>query len=186
MKGIRSLILGFFLVAILGSGHFASADKTIQLPEVRVTATRKPLTLKVPEPEINKTALSTKLNLNKSLSTKNESSQNTTQIEECKGVKLNTNLPFLWKCIGVSNSGSVNQLNAFPIMIKGLMKIIISIVLVTSFLLIVAGGVMMASWGYRATNFSDGKAMITTVAQALAMLGASGVILKLINPNFFN
>lgn len=95
MKGIKSLILGFFLLAILGSGHFAFADKTIQLPEVVVTAKRKPLTLKVPEPEINKTALNTKLNLNKSLSTKNESSQNTTQTEECKGVKLNTNLPFL-------------------------------------------------------------------------------------------
>ena len=170
MKGIRSLILGFFLLAILGVGHFAFATTDIDggtLNEVVVTAKR------------NSSQDSSSIS-------KGGEKTNTSQTEECKGVKLNTNLPFLWKCIGVSNSGSVNQLNAFPIMIKGLMKIIISIVLVTSFLLIVAGGVMMASWGYRATNFSEGKAMITTVAQALAMLGASGVILKLINPNFFN
>lgn len=185
MKGIRSLILGFFAVVILGMGHFTFATITVDggtFNEVVVTAKRKPLHLEAPGSEIDMKLLST--NLNKPLS--NETSQSASKTEECKGVKLNTNLPFLWKCIGVSNSGSVNQLNAFPIMIKGLMKIIISIVLVTSFLLIVAGGVMMASWGYRATNFSDGKAMITTVAQALAMLGASGVILKLINPNFFN
>ncbi|MBF0981695.1 hypothetical protein HXK74_03610 [Candidatus Gracilibacteria bacterium] len=110
----------------------------------------------------------------------------TKPLNECKGVKLNTNLPFLGNCIGVSSDGRVNQLNAFPIMIKGLMKIIISIVLVMSFLMIVAGGVMMTTAGYESGNFAKGKGMITSVAKALAMLGASGVILKLINPNFFN
>lgn len=44
-------------------------------------------------------------------------------------------------------------MNAFPIMIKGLMKIIISIVLVMSFLMIVAGGVMMTTAGYESGNF---------------------------------
>ena len=109
----------------------------------------------------------------------------TKPLNECKWVKLNTNLPFLWNCIGVSSDGSVNQLNAFPIMIKGLMKIIISIVLVMSFLMIVAGGVMMTTAGYESGNFAKWKGMITSVAKALAMLGASWVILKLINPNFF-
>ena len=110
----------------------------------------------------------------------------TKPLNECKWVKLNTNLPFLWNCIGVSSDGRVNQLNAFPIMIKGLMKIIISIVLVMSFLMIVAGGVMMTIAGYESGNFAKWKGMITSVAKALAMLGASWVILKLINPNFFN
>ena len=91
MKGIRSLILGFFLLAILGVGHFASADKTIQLPEVVVTAKRKPLHLEAPGSEIDMKLLST--NLNKPLS--NETSQSASKTEECKGVKLNTNLPFL-------------------------------------------------------------------------------------------
>lgn len=85
-----------------------------------------------------------------------------------------------------SDTKNPNQLNAFPIMIKGLMKIVISIVLVVSFLMIVAGGVMMTMGGYDTSNFTKGKGMIKSVARALAMLGASGVILKLINPNFFN
>lgn len=54
----------------------------------------------------------------------------------------------------MSSDGRVNQLNAFPIMIKGLMKIIISIVLVMSFLIIVAGGVMMTTAGYESGNFA--------------------------------
>ena len=55
----------------------------------------------------------------------------------------------------MSNDGNgVNQLNAFPIMIKGLMKIIISIVLVMSFFMIVAGGVMMTTDGFESGNFA--------------------------------
>ena len=57
----------------------------------------------------------------------------------------------------MSSDGKVNQLNAFPIMIKGLMKIIISIVLVMSFLMIVAGGVMMTTAGYESGNLSNEK-----------------------------
>ena len=73
----------------------------------------------------------------------------------------------------MSSDGRVNQLNAFPIMIKGLMKIIISIVLVMSFLMILAGGVMITTAGYESGNFAKLKGMITIVAKALAMLGAS-------------
>lgn len=94
MKRIRSLILGFFLVAILGSGHFAFATITVDggtIGEVVVTAKRKPVNLKAPGSEIDKKLLST--NLNKPLS--NETSQSSSKTEECKGVKLNTNLPFL-------------------------------------------------------------------------------------------
>lgn len=64
----------------------------------------------------------------------------------------------------------MNQLTAFPVLLKGLMKIIVSVVLVMSFLMIVAAGVLMATSGYDKTYYSKGIAMITTVAKALAML----------------
>lgn len=176
---MKSLIFWFFALVILGTGHFAFATDTVNwgtLGEVVVTAPR-------PQKKESLSQNSNAIPKGNDIVKQNEGSKK----EECKGVKLNTNLPFLWNCIGVtSDTKNPNQLNAFPIMIKGLMKIVISIVLVVSFLMIVAGGVMMASWGYDASNFSKGKGMIKSVAQALAMLGASGVILKLINPNFFN
>ena len=55
MKGIRSLILGFFAVVMLGVGHFAFANEDVS----------------------------------------NQGQITSPQTEECKGVKLNTNLPFL-------------------------------------------------------------------------------------------
>lgn len=111
-------------------------------------------------------------------------SDNSPAQKECKWIKLNTKLPFFeTRCIG--SSGNVNQLNAFAYMVRGLMKIIVSIVLVMSFLMIVAAWVLMTTSGYDKTYYSKGVTMITTVAKALAMLWASGVILKLINPNFF-
>ena len=170
MKVVRNLIFGLFSMLLMGAGHFAFANQEniqdVHLDEVVVTAKRK-----AANPQTSTTS----------------SASSPSRTEECKWVKLNTNLPFLWNCIGVSNDGNgVNQLNAFPIMIKGLMKIIISIVLVMSFLMIVAGGVMMTTDGFESGNFAKWKAMITSVAKALAMLGASWVILKLINPNFFN
>ena len=169
MKVLRNLIFCLFSMLLMGAGHFAFANQEniqdVHLDEVVITAKRK--------------------TTNPQSSIANSPSA-VPRTEGCKWVKLNTNLPFLWNCIGVSSDGKVNQLNAFPIMIKGLMKIIISIVLVMSFLMIVAGGVMMTTAGYESGNFVKWKGMITSVAKALAMLGASWVILKLINPNFFN
>ncbi len=55
MKGIKSLIFGFFAVIMLGMGHFAFANEAVS----------------------------------------NQGQITSPQTEECKGVKLNTNLPFL-------------------------------------------------------------------------------------------
>lgn len=120
-------------------------------------------------------------------SAQSSSSSSKTVAAQCKWVKLNTNLPFLWNCIGASEAwgNKVTQLNAFAVMVKWLMKIIISIVLVMSFLMIVAAGVLMTTDGYDSGSYKKWVTMISTVAKALALLGASGVILKLINPNFF-
>jgi len=106
----------------------------------------------------------------------------------CCGVKLNTSIPFIGSCIEssgayVSPGGdeiAVSWEGAFPTLIGSLTKILVSVILITSFILIVVAGVMIASG-----KASEGKKMITNVVIGLALLWASGVILHLINPNFF-
>lgn len=101
----------------------------------------------------------------------------------CCGTKLNTKIPFIGDCIESSSqaSGSViNETTAFPILISALVKIIISVILIASFILIIVAGVR-----WSAGDAKWGKDMIIKVAVWLAILWASGVILRLINPNFF-
>lgn len=65
------------------------------------------------------------------------------------------------------------------------MKIIMTAILVISFVLIVVAGVMVSASGMDPKMYSKGMGMIKKVATGIALLGASGVILKIINPNFF-
>ena len=103
---------------------------------------------------------------------------------KCNGIKLNTNFPFVGSCIGFE-WGKTNQINVFPKMIKSLMKLIISVIMLMSLIIIIIAGVMVTSSGYDSGNYKKGLDLINKVATGLALLGASGVILKLINPNFF-
>lgn len=103
----------------------------------------------------------------------------------CKGIKLNTKVPFIGNCIGTTTNATTTQLNAFPHLMGGLMKLVMVIILVMSLLMIVVAGVMMTTGGFEKSNYSKGMDLIKKVAYGLALLGASGVILKLINPNFF-
>lgn len=107
--------------------------------------------------------------------------------EGCCGIRLNTDFPFIGKCIGVTagNGTGTTQIDAFPRLAGWLMKLIITIIMVISVLMIVAAGVMMTTGGYDKSNYTKGVTWIKAVAQAMALLWASGVILKLINPNFF-
>ncbi len=112
-------------------------------------------------------------------------------------IKLNTNVPFVGSCILMKNSWltypdstpdttEVNQINAFPTLIGGLMQIVTTTVLIVSFLMIVFAGVMMTMGGVKAEWFNKWKGLIFKVAGVLALLGLSGVILKIINPTFFS
>ena len=103
----------------------------------------------------------------------------------CCGIKLNTNVPFVGNCIETKVGAQTTQLNAFPRLIGGMMRLLMNIILVMSLLMIVAGGVLMTTGGREKSNYSKGMDMIKKVAYGMALLGASGVILKLINPNFF-
>lgn len=118
--------------------------------------------------------------------TTNQSGTSTSSKTVCNGIKLNTDFPFVGKCIGYETDGTkTNQINVFPKMIRSLMKLTISIIMLMSFLIIVISGVMITSSGYDGGNYKEGIENIKKVAIGLALLGASGVILKLINPNFF-
>lgn len=112
----------------------------------------------------------------------------------CCGIKLNTNVPFIGNCIELSKSKpttetpgetTVTEETAFPILMGSLTKILVTIIILIGFIGILIGWVMItASWGSD-SGASKGKELIWRVIIALALLGASWVILRLINPNFF-
>ena len=105
----------------------------------------------------------------------------------CCGIQLNTSIPFIGNCIE-NNSGdvwvgeekSVTWTTAFPVLMWSLTKILVTVILIVSFILIIIGGIMIATG-----NPSWGKKMIINVIIGIALLGASWVILRLVNPNFF-
>jgi hypothetical protein len=117
--------------------------------------------------------------------------------ERCNcGVKLNTNVPFIGRCImyGMTNdpkdnaytSGDnstvvVNPLNAFPVLMTGIVKILMTVILLICFGALIVAGVMMTTEQW----YETGKGLIWKVVWAVALLWTSGVILYLINPNFF-
>lgn len=108
------------------------------------------------------------------------------------GIVLSTNVPFIGNCISMRkslnpgpNTTEVTPTTAFPLLIGWATKIIMAITLVFCFIAIVIGGVRMSMGGADEAQYTEGRKMITHVIIALALMWASGVILRLINPNFF-
>lgn len=108
-------------------------------------------------------------------------------VDDCEnGIKLNTKVPFVGDCIKFGDgAGEVNSITAFPILMWGLTKIMMTAILIFSFLMVIVWGTMMVSWAVWWSNYDKGKKMVMNVLIALILLGTSGLILKLINPNFF-
>ena len=107
----------------------------------------------------------------------------------CCGVKLNTNVPFIGNCLEdeeyTGDPTSVSQERAFPVLMSSLTKILVTVILIVSFVLIVVWGIMIASAWPNQSKASEWRKLIMKVVIGIALLGASGVILRLINPNFF-
>lgn len=112
----------------------------------------------------------------------------------CCGIELNTVVPFIGDCIKFK--GSSNDTNttvvwpttAFPVLMKGLSRLLVTAIMIFSFLLLVVAGVLMTFGDIdtgKGSGYSVWKQLIGKVIIGIALLGASGVILKLINPNFF-
>lgn len=113
-------------------------------------------------------------------------------LDDCAcGIKLNTVVPFIGDCIQFKWSSDDPDTTvawpstAFPLLMGGLSKILVTAILVFSFVLVIVAGVMMTTGGFSESNFSQGKQLLMKVIAGLALLWASGIILKLINPNFF-
>lgn len=99
--------------------------------------------------------------------------------DHCDWIKLNTCFPIIWDCIE-TKAAATNPTNAFPYMIWALTKIIMSVILVVCFILVIV------AWIMRAADKPDpAKKMLKRVAITILLLWLSGVILKLVNPNFF-
>lgn len=101
----------------------------------------------------------------------------------CCGVKLNTNIPFIGDCIETKSQDSTSKIteeNAFPTLMAWFTKLLMTVILIVCFLVIIVAWVLWTTW-----DSKKWKDMIKWVAIALALLWASGVILRLVNPNFF-
>lgn len=112
----------------------------------------------------------------------------------CEGILLSTNVPFIGQCIVYRKKSDpqqpvawlvVDETTAFPRLMGWLSRILVSIILLVGFIGILIGGVMISASGGAEEGATKGRKIIGNVISALALLGASGVILRLINPNFF-
>jgi hypothetical protein len=67
-----------------------------------------------------------------------------------------------------------------------LMNIVMTASLIVGFLMILVAGIMITMWWFGSlSTHKKGIDMIKKVWMVLALIGLSGVILKLINPTFF-
>jgi len=94
---------------------------------------------------------------------------------------LNNNIPFIGRCIVLSSEDSPNefkentitQLSAFPFLMRAIMNIMLSLILITSLIMMVSGGIMIASSGANSSYYDQGKTLIRKVIFGLVLLGAS-------------
>ncbi len=103
-------------------------------------------------------------------------------------IELNTNIPFIGQCIKKTadpDSQEPTAGNSFGLLLGGLMKIAMTAVLIIAFLAVLIGGVMIAGGGMKSEWLSSGKKLIVSVILGILLLGVSGIILNVINPNFF-
>jgi hypothetical protein len=108
--------------------------------------------------------------------------------DDCKDwIRLNTNVPFVGNCIHTKegSADSVTPINAFPKLIGALMNLLMTVILIMSLLMIVYAGILLTMSWADSSKYNEGVNKLQKVAIWMALLWASWVILKLINPNFF-
>ena len=112
--------------------------------------------------------------------------------EKCCGIQLNTVVPFIWDCIEMNTDSSrwdttsVTSVTAFPVLMQWLMKILMSAIMIFSFLLVIIAWLMMTTAGFWwSGGFTKWKTILKNVIISLILLWSSWLILSLINPNFF-
>lgn len=107
--------------------------------------------------------------------------------DDCKPVKLNTNVPFIGNQIETCEGWDPSKTTiwtAFPRLMWGVSKLLITLILIVWFLMIVVWWVMItASWVYK--DGKKWKELILKVIVWIILLWMSWIILNVINPNFF-
>ncbi len=142
--------------------------------------------------------ISTVFCINTNTYAQDKTTDEATKTDSCKGgIKLNTNVPFIWRCIQLKEAGknnnkegnaewtTVTPISAFPILMGGLTKIMLTLILSISFLLVIAAGTMMIMWWANKSYYDKWLKLLKTVATTLIVIWLSWIILRLINPNFF-
>lgn len=110
---------------------------------------------------------------------------------KCCWIQLNTVVPFIWDCIELDTDSSrwdttsVNSVTAFPILMQWLMKILMSVIMVFSFIMVIVSWLMMTAWAFKSSSFDKWKSILKNVLISLILLWCSWLILSLINPSFF-
>lgn len=107
-------------------------------------------------------------------------------------VKLNTNVPFIGRCIMYENTNdiwanwdettTVNPLNAFPVLMWALVKILMSVIMVICFASLIIWWFMMTV----PDQYDTWKWIIKKVIWTIVWLWSLWTILYLVNPNFFS
>ena len=111
--------------------------------------------------------------------------------KKCCWIQLNTVVPFIGDCIEMNTDSSrwdttsVTSVTAFPILAQWLMKILMSAIMVFSFLMVIIAWLSMTTWAFGWSWFSKWKTILKNVIISLILLWCSWLILSLINPNFF-
>lgn len=108
-------------------------------------------------------------------------------------IMLNISIPFIWRCIKKNvnanqvsdDKGNSTVGNVFPKLMGGMIRLVMTIIYIVWFLGILVGWFMIAASGADPSLKEKGKSLIIMIIWWLILLGASGVILNLINPNFF-
>jgi hypothetical protein len=106
------------------------------------------------------------------------------------GIKLNTNIPFIGRCIMNEKTNktwqngektTVNPLSAFPILMGALIKFLMSIIMIVCFSSLIIWWFMMTI----PDEYDTGKWIVKKVMRTIVSLWLLWTILYLINPNFF-
>lgn len=110
-----------------------------------------------------------------------------------KDIMLNIHIPFVGRCIKKDvtakqtaddpNNSTVG--NVFPKLMWWMIRLVMTIIYIIGFLWILVGGFMIAASGADPSLKDKWKSLIIMIIGWLILLWASGVILNLINPNFF-
>lgn len=102
-------------------------------------------------------------------------------------IMLNLDIPFIGRCIKKKVTGwsdEVTYSSVFPKLVWGMARIVMTAIIIVGFLWILVGWFMIASNGAFGTR-EKGKKLIISILAGFLLLGASGIILNLINPAFF-